>query len=351
MSSKKQTDAEFQASLRERLHSSGQSAPGGLHLTPTPSGKSVSLEEMLKNNSGGLAAAPEPQTGAEINPGRDIAATDVVVQALPIDVLVESPWQPRMHYDETALTELATSLKLKGQDEPVHVFVAGTSKQFQIISGHRRVRAAKLAGWSNVNAIVHSIDERQAKIATLTANEGREDLTDYERGLAYQRARDEGLATSQSEIATLFSCSQGRVSQCLSLLKLPADFIKLLKARPGLINYRRATMIKELLAEFPNDAATVLLVTEGLIDEPEMESSDFMEKVRGKLKKVGQVTPATQHRLFRDTHGRDLFTLRTSANKVVIDIKGEFDVEVLSSHAAVLLESLLGQSLPSGKQK
>lgn len=100
------------------------------------------------------------------------------IVALPLERLVPGPAQPRTHFDEASLADLAASIRRQGVLEPVLVRKQGD--QFEIIAGERRCRAAKLAGLAEVPAVVREFSDQQARVVALLENLQREDLNPVE---------------------------------------------------------------------------------------------------------------------------------------------------------------------------
>lgn len=100
------------------------------------------------------------------------------IVALPLERLVPRSAQPRKHFDETALADLAASIRSQGVLEPVLVRRQGGD--FEIVAGERRCRAAKLAGLTEVPAVIRELNDQEAHIIALLENLQREDLNPVE---------------------------------------------------------------------------------------------------------------------------------------------------------------------------
>src|SRR3989344_860395 len=93
-----------------------------------------------------------------------------------IDKIVPNPEQPRKHFNQASLNELAESIKEYGVIEPIIVKPINTEGSYMLVAGERRWRAAKIAGKTAIPAIVRNIDAQKAKIIALIENIQREDL-------------------------------------------------------------------------------------------------------------------------------------------------------------------------------
>ena len=164
------------------------------------------------------AAAPPPQSAPQPVPARETASGKPA--ELDIDLLTPNPRQPRQQMDETALEELAQSIRSHGVIQPILVRRAGD--QHEIVAGERRWRAAQRAGLLKVPVVYRDVpDERLLEVA-LIENIQREDLNPIEEAQAYRRLVDE-FQMSQESIAAAVGKDRATVSNYMRLLKLPAE--------------------------------------------------------------------------------------------------------------------------------
>jgi ParB family chromosome partitioning protein len=149
-------------------------------------------------------------------PGADL--TRPSVQEIPLADLERNPFQPRKHFNEAALEELASTIREHGILTPV--VVRRVADGFQIIAGERRIRAARLAGLTHVPTIVREASDAQALQMALVENLQREDLNPLEAAEAYQKlVADFGL--TQEELAGRLGRDRSSVANSLRLLRLP----------------------------------------------------------------------------------------------------------------------------------
>lgn len=141
-------------------------------------------------------------------------------QELAVAAIRPNPFQPRTHFDETALKELADSIEASGLLQPV--VVRPRPGGFELIAGERRWRAAQRLGWEKVPAIVREADDRTVLTLALIENLQRDDLSPMEEARSYQRLIDE-FAISQSEVARLIGRDRSTVANALRLFKLPDE--------------------------------------------------------------------------------------------------------------------------------
>lgn len=132
-----------------------------------------------------------------------------------------NPFQPRQNFDQTALKELADSIKIHGIIQPLTVRRLG-SNSFQLISGERRYQASRLAGLKTVPAYVRQANDQQMLEMALIENIQRENLNPIEVSLSYQRLISE-CNLKQEELGDRVGKNRSTVTNYLRLLKLPPD--------------------------------------------------------------------------------------------------------------------------------
>ena len=143
--------------------------------------------------------------------------TEEAVLELELDMIEPNRKQPRKYFDETALEELAVSLKTYGMIQPIVVKKSGD--YYEIIAGERRWRAAKIAGLKKVPVVIKKWEEGEAFEAALVENLQREDLNPMEEAESYQRLQEE-FGLSQEKIAEKVGKSRSAVTNSLRLLQL-----------------------------------------------------------------------------------------------------------------------------------
>lgn len=142
-----------------------------------------------------------------------------VLQQLSIDQLVRGKYQPRRHFDETQLQELAESIKSTGGLLQPIVARPLKNGKFEIVAGERRWRAAQLANIEEVSCLVSHYTDEQALQASIIENINRADLNPIEEALAYQRLIDE-FHYLHEEVAAAVGKSRTKITNALRLLKL-----------------------------------------------------------------------------------------------------------------------------------
>ena len=148
-------------------------------------------------------------------------------QMLPIYKVEPNPDQPRQDFDEEELQALADSIDVHGIIQPLTVREL-PSGYYQIIAGERRWRAARIAGLSDVPAVIMEADDRKVKELALIENLQRQDLNPVEEALGYQSLMEE-YGLTQEETAKRVGKSRPAVANALRLLSLCPDVMELLR--------------------------------------------------------------------------------------------------------------------------
>ncbi len=136
---------------------------------------------------------------------------------LPIDKIQRGAYQPRKHFDEEALQELANSISAQGVVQPIVVRREGSV--YELIAGERRWRASQLAGLDSIPAVIKDIDTQSAAAIALIENIQREDLNPLEEANALQRLIDD-FELTHMQVAEAVGRSRVAVSNLLRLLEL-----------------------------------------------------------------------------------------------------------------------------------
>jgi ParB family chromosome partitioning protein len=143
------------------------------------------------------------------------------IAEIPVAEIEVNPFQPRTHFDEDALLELAESIKVHGIIQPITVRRL-SANQYQLISGERRFQASKLAGLEKIPAYIRSANDQQMLEMALIENIQRENLNAIEIALSYQRLISE-CNLKQEELGERVGKNRATVTNYLRLLRLPPD--------------------------------------------------------------------------------------------------------------------------------
>lgn len=140
---------------------------------------------------------------------------------IPVDQIEANPYQPRTHFEETALRELSESIKLHGVIQPITVRKLAEG-QFQLVSGERRLRATRMAGLHEIPAYILEADKQGMLEMALIENIQRQDLNAIEVAISYKRLIDEAQVKPE-EVGERVGKERSTVANYLRLLKLPPE--------------------------------------------------------------------------------------------------------------------------------
>ncbi|HBC44402.1 MAG TPA: hypothetical protein DIU16_03030 [Candidatus Vogelbacteria bacterium] len=210
---------------------------------------------------------------------------------IEVDKILPNPYQPRHEFDEGKLSELAESIRQYGVLQPLVVTRredirddGGITVTYELISGERRLRASKLAGVSQVPAIIRigSDTEKEKLELAIIENLQREDLNAIDRAMAFHRLANE-FGFKHTEIAKKVGKSREYVSNTIRILSLPQDVIDSLRERKITEGHTRPIL---MLAEKPEEQLTLfkeILYKQLTVREAEALSRRMaQERVRNK---------------------------------------------------------------------
>ena len=169
----------------------------------------------------GLGAILSAESKA-VQSATDAGAKNLVgnIVEIPIEDIYPNANQPRTHFDEKALQELAESIKVLGIIQPITVRKDGA--KFEIISGERRYRASKMAGLKEIPAYVRLVNDQELLEMALVENIQREDLDAIEVALTYQRLLEE-IGLTQEALSQRVGKERSTITNSIRLLKLNPD--------------------------------------------------------------------------------------------------------------------------------
>jgi ParB family chromosome partitioning protein len=160
---------------------------------------------------------------SSIIPGGDLEPTTsdsaAVLADLPVASIVANPNQPRVHFDEESLTELASSIAEMGVLQPILVRPRADGG-YELIAGERRWRAAQRAGLTSIPAVIRPTDDAGSVEQALVENLHRQDLTPLEEAAAYQQLLED-FSLTHDQIASRVGKSRSAITNSMRLLGLP----------------------------------------------------------------------------------------------------------------------------------
>lgn len=162
------------------------------------------------------------------------------IKELAIEDIVPNPDQPRRHFDQRALNELAASIKEFGVLQPLVVTKIEQNK-YSIIAGERRWRASQIAGLNKVPVVIRSSNELEQLEVALIENVQREDLTPLEQAVSIQRLHDQ-FSLSYERIAAKLGKGYSTVANLVRLLQLPQPIQRALQEKQITEGHARALL-------------------------------------------------------------------------------------------------------------
>jgi ParB family chromosome partitioning protein len=185
-------------------------------------------------------AVPAPVPAAPAETQRELPDTFEDFQSLPLDQILPGSEQPRAEFNAEHLQELAHSIKTNGLLQPITVQKHADGK-YRIIAGERRWRAAKLAGLTEIAALVRTVDDSQRLELALIENIQREDLSPLEIAAAFERLAEEHHM-SHEQIAERTGKDRSTVTNFLRLLRLGDVAKNMLKSGRLTMGHARAIL-------------------------------------------------------------------------------------------------------------
>lgn len=267
--------------------------------------------------------------GAPAQGSQNSGANDI-----DLSLIDANPFQPRTEFDETALKELAESIKQLGVIQPVTLRKLDNGR-YQIIMGERRCRASKLAGLTTVPAFIRTADDQAMLELALVENIQRKDLNPIDIAISYQRMIEE-CGFTQEKLADRVGKERSTVTNFLRLLKLPEELQ--LGLRKGLITMGHAKAL--LSIDDINDQKYLFerIMSEGLsvreVEEiaSEMKNAGNPDKKKKKTKKKDNTYAELENKLNSFFESKVKFNRTDKGNgKIVIAFKDDQDLERIIS--------------------
>lgn len=250
------------------------------------------------------------------------------VRYIPLEQIIPNPHQPRKIFEPSALQELADSIGRYGVLQPVTVRTRG--KNFELVAGERRLRAAKLAGLRELPCLIAQVGEEDSALLALMENLQRRDLSYMEEAAAIsQLVQKWGL--SQEEAARRLGKSQSAVANKLRLLRLPDTVCTVLQE--GELSERHARALLRLTDAEEQLNAAKTIVKRGL---NVAQTEEYIESLLQSLQKTPPVRRPTfiikDVRLFLNSLDRSLGIMRSAGVDAACDRKDTEDEIVLTLH-------------------
>lgn len=254
-----------------------------------------------------------------------------IVEQVLIEDIRPNPYQPRKHFDEEALAELADSIRENGVMQPIIVRKSSV-KGYELVAGERRHKASEIAGLTRIPAIVRDLNEEFMIKYAILENLQREDLTPLEEADAYQLMMDK-LSLTQEKVADALGKSRSHVANHLRLRSLPTEVKQLIAEKKISMGQARTLRslpedeeIIRLARRAVKEELTVRQLEQIVADFKQARLADVTEKHKKKTKQVSPFIRAYQDKL-RDKFGTDVaIKKRGQKGQIQIDYTSDADL-------------------------
>ena len=252
--------------------------------------------ETEESTASSVKTTPRQSVAVQIEEEKDRAlakfSNGQVAQEIEIALVDRNPFQPRLDFNESELSELKESLAEHGLIQPIVVRQNG--ERYEIIAGERRFRAAKECGWTTIPAIVFIVGDREMSELALTENMQRTDLNPIEKALAFRNYLDSYGGTHE-ELAKRLTLDRSTVSNLMRLLDLQDDVQQM--TRQGSISMGHARALLPLDEENQFELAQRIVAEQLNVRQTESIVKSFLNgdnARRPKGKTIKEVSPRVQ---------------------------------------------------------
>ena len=271
--------------------------------------------QVIQNSAPAVKPNVDPNEQPGVNRDRHMG-----ISLINIDEIKANEFQPRRDFDETALQELAQSIRENGLIQPL--IVRKNGENYELIAGERRLRASKIAGLKAVPVVMRKSTDREALELAIVENIQREDLNCVDEGLAYFQLMQE-FQLSQEELAKRMGKDRATIANALRILKL-SDFI-LGQLKKGALSrgHAKALLSVEDVADRENLAKEILekslSVRQAEKTAQEKKAATSPKKTETKKENKSGFNPETLR----------ITQLLTRKLMTKVDIKGEESGEIM----------------------
>ena len=264
--------------------------------------------------------------GLEAIFAEEVPAAQNTPVGIRLSEIEPNPRQPRQDFDPLALEELAQSIRENGVITPITLRKTGDT--YQIIAGERRWRASRLAGLTEIPAIVLDVDEDAAYALALIENLQREDLNPMEEAEGYRRLTQE-LGLTQEQAAQRVGRSRPAVANALRLLSLPKSVETLLRDKQLSAGHARALLPLER-EEVMLNAAQIILEQQLSVRQTETLVKQLQKEPKEKTPKTPDIYVQDLERAMASLTGHKI-TIKhgEKKGKITIEYYGNEDLEAV----------------------
>ena len=231
---------------------------------------------------------------------QDVAAPGEHIRQISVESIIINPEQPRKEFDETALKELATSIKQHGIIQPL--VVTPYNDKYRIVAGERRYRASKIAGLKKLPAIVRNHEELEELEISLVENVQRVDLSPLEQAVSIVRLRDQ-FSLTPKQIAAKLGKAETTISNIVRLLQLPPEAVEAMQKNTITEGHARAILALKTDENLQKELLNKIITQKLSVREAEL----FVKKNRAtnkNKKTLSNETESLLRSLDSNTHAR-----------------------------------------------
>jgi len=258
---------------------------------------------------------------------------------IEIDLIDPNPYQPRREFDSKKINDLADSISATGQIEPI--IVRRVAGRYQLIAGERRLRAVKLLNHSVIDAIVKNADDGMVAIMALAENLEREDLSDYEIGLAIHNVQH--LFVTKKELGDYIGKTRMDVYRYTAFLDLPDWILSRLNNNPSIFNRTNALALKTFIADTADPESTYkepILKAMDMLEANALTQSLFIQKIKRLIRESANPRHHDKSIVEKKytTNGKGVGKLTFDEKGLSINIKAEAltEIDVNQIHEFIL---------------
>ena len=249
------------------------------------------------------------------------------VEEILLSQISPNPFQPRKHFDQASLNELADSIRMNGVLQPI--IVKRINQGYLLVAGERRCRASELAGFKTIPAIVRDYNNQYLAELALLENIQREDLTIVEEAKAYKNVID-ALNLTHLELANKIGKSRSYVSNALGILSLPDEVID--EINQGHISMGHARALSKL-----KDKQRIIKIANMIIQNRltvrDIEQMVKKEKKKNQIKRrkidVDFQSELTETKSWLVDHLKFENNVKISSNKLIITFNSRDEIQAL----------------------
>lgn len=296
---------------------------------------SYNMKDKKRAMGRGLGAILSAESKSNINSATDTGAEKLVgnMVEVALEDIYPNATQPRTYFDETALNELAQSIKNLGVIQPITLRKDGD--KFEIISGERRYRASKIAGLTSIPAYIRLVNDQELLEMALVENIQREDLDAIEVALTYQRLLEE-IGLTQENLSSRVGKERSTITNSIRLLRLSPEIQNAIRSGEISAGHGRAIisvedaglqqeLFKRIIKEGLNvrqaeKAASELKNPKKSIQKTEKELPNHLRKVEKSLADVLEVGVEIK------SSGKG------KKGKIILDFNNEDELNKILSH-------------------